>query len=93
LGIVNQESRHRAVTSKSVNQSKSQGLLGTWIWRHDPEQYATENYEKALIHLTEGSPFSNTNIPSGHIYQPWTIDELLSASERGEEIVLDGDWE
>jgi hypothetical protein len=93
LGIVNQESRHRVVTSNNVKQSKSKGLLGTWIWRHDPERYAIENYEKALMHLVEGTPFSNTNIPPGHVYQPWTIDELLSASGRGEKIVLDGDWE
>ncbi|KAJ5296099.1 hypothetical protein PENANT_c021G02786 [Penicillium antarcticum] len=93
LGIFNQESRHRSVNSGNLSQSKSKGLLAAWIWRHDPERYAVENYVKVLAHLVDGMPFSNTNTPPGHVYKPWTIDELLSAKERGEEIELDGDWD
>jgi hypothetical protein len=67
-------------------------LFATWIWKHDPEKYAVDNYEKALSHLVDDAPFSNTNIPPGHVYKPWTIEDLLGAKERGEEIELDGDW-
>jgi hypothetical protein len=42
--------------------------------------------------LVDDAPFSNTNIPPGHVYKPWTIEDLLGAKERGEEIELDGDW-
>ncbi|KAJ6094931.1 hypothetical protein N7467_002444 [Penicillium canescens] len=73
--------------------TKPIGILGSWIWKHDPEQYAIENYEKALAHLKSGSEFRNTNIPPGHVCRPRTIDEFLKAREAGKEIVLDGDWD
>ncbi|KAJ5777658.1 hypothetical protein N7520_000904 [Penicillium odoratum] len=92
LGVLNHEIRNRSANAK-VSQTKPVGLLGTWIWQHDPEQYAIENYTSALAHLAGGSAFHNTNIPPGYVYQPWTIDGLLKALEMGEEIVLDGDWE
>lgn len=52
-----------------------------------------ENYDEVLAHLKNGTPFQSTNIPPGHVYKPWTIDELLQAKESGKEIELDGDWE
>lgn len=84
--------RHRSSNAKA-SQAKPVGLLGAWIWQHDPEQYAIENYSKALDNLVSESPFQNINMPVGYVYQPWTIDEVLKAMEMGEEIVLDGDWE
>lgn len=84
--------RQRSSNARA-SQAKPVGLLGSWIWQHDPELYAIENYSKALDNLVSGSPFRNTNIPAGYVYQPWTIDEVLKAMEMGEEIVLDGDWE
>ncbi|KAJ5679750.1 hypothetical protein N7462_007994 [Penicillium macrosclerotiorum] len=92
LGVINQEMRHRSADAK-ISQAKPVGLLGAWIWRHDPERYAIDTYSRALDHLLCGSPFQNTNIPSGLVYKPWTVDELLKTREAGEEIDLDGDWE
>jgi len=46
-----------------------------------------------LAHLTKGTPFTNSNIPPGMVWRPWTIEGLLAARERGEQTVLDGDWE
>ncbi|KAJ5809706.1 uncharacterized protein N7503_001924 [Penicillium pulvis] len=92
LGVLNHEMRQRSSDAKT-SQAKPVGLLGTWIWQHDPEQYAIANYSKALANLDIGSPFDNTNIPAGYVYQPWTIDELLKSMEVGEEIVLKGNWE
>jgi hypothetical protein len=66
--------------------------FGRWIYTHDPEKYATERYHDALRHLQEGAPFSNTNIPAGLVYTPWTIDTLLSDHAEGKPTVLDGDW-
>lgn len=76
-----------------ASQAKPVGLLGAWIWKHDPEQYAIDNYNKALAHLTSGSPFHNTNTPPGYVPKPWSIDELLKAKESGEGFPLEGDWE
>ncbi|OKL62091.1 hypothetical protein UA08_02977 [Talaromyces atroroseus] len=92
LGILNHEMRNRSANA-SASQTKPIGILGSWIWKHDPEQYAIENYEKALANLTSGVEFVNTNIPPGHVCRPWTIDEVLKAKETGKEVVLDGDWD
>lgn len=48
--------------------------LGRWVWDHDPERYATDNYEAVVKSLREGQPFSNTNLPPGHKYEPWTLE-------------------
>ncbi|KAJ5733861.1 hypothetical protein N7493_002647 [Penicillium malachiteum] len=92
LGVVNQELRQRSVNAQP-SQTKPVGLLGAWIWEHDPEQYAIENYEKAMKNLTDGCPFQNNNTPRGYNYRPWSLDELLKDKEMGNEIVLEGDWE
>ncbi|KAJ5730710.1 uncharacterized protein N7483_005218 [Penicillium malachiteum] len=92
LGVVNQEIRHRSVNAQP-SQTKPIGLLGAWIWEHDPEQYAIENYDKAMKHLADGCSFQNNNTPHGYSYRPWTLDELLSDKEMGKKIVLEGDWE
>ncbi|KAH0042719.1 monooxygenase, partial [Aureobasidium melanogenum] len=92
LGVLNHELRNRSAEA-NASQTKPIGILGSWIWRHDPEEYAIQNYEKAKAHLTNGTEFVNTNIPPGHIYTPWTIDEILKAKEMGEQVVLGGDWD
>ncbi|KAJ5125332.1 hypothetical protein N7526_007509 [Penicillium atrosanguineum] len=92
LGVVNHELRNRS-SNADVSQTMPVGLLGSWIWSHDPERYAIDNYGKVLAHLKNGTPFQSTNIPPGHVYKPWTIDELLQAKESGKEIELDGDWD
>ncbi|KAL7940961.1 putative monooxygenase [Trichoderma barbatum] len=92
LGVLNHEMRNRSADA-SISQTKPIGILGSWIWKHDPEKYAEENYAKVFAHLTTGSEFLNTNIPPGHVCQPWTIDEVLRTKQEGREIVLHGDWE
>lgn len=66
--------------------------LGSWILRHDPEKYAYENYEKCANHILTGAPFENTNSVPGYKFTPWTVKELLDASERGVPVADEGDW-
>ena len=67
--------------------------VGKWINLHDPEAYVYDNYHKCLNHLISGAPFSNTNIPPGFTYEPWTIDELLKAADDEDRETVDpGDW-
>ena len=70
----------------------SRFLTYTLLTRHDPEQYAIENYESALAHLTRAAPFTNTNTPPNLNYMPWTIDSLVKALETGEPSIMDADW-
>ena len=66
--------------------------VGSWINHHDPEQYVYDNWTKCVNHLAGGAPFENTNTPPGYTYEPWTIDELLSASAEERETVDAGNW-
>lgn len=90
--MINHELRNRS-SDANASQTKIVGLLGSWIWSHDPERYAFENYDEVLAHLKDGTPFQNTNIPPGYVYKPWTIEELLQAKDNGKEIELDWNWE
>ncbi|KAF7588222.1 hypothetical protein BBP40_006005 [Aspergillus hancockii] len=65
-----------------------------WIFGHDPEAYAGEMYERAERHLLLGEEFANTNIPPGHKFVPWTIEEVYRDIEAGRKVedMLDGDW-
>ncbi|KAF4168871.1 hypothetical protein CNMCM6936_000816 [Aspergillus lentulus] len=63
-----------------------------WIMRHNPEQYAYENYDSCARHILEGKDFQNTNTPPGYRYEPWTVKELMDASDRHEPVVDKGDW-
>jgi hypothetical protein len=46
---------------------------GRWIWGHDTEKYAEENYTKCLASLRDEAPFENTNLPPGYVYQEWSL--------------------
>lgn len=65
---------------------------GWWILGHNAEHYAYKTYGNVMRHLTEGTAFRNTNIPSGYAYKPWTLKELTEKLDRGEKLVLEGDW-
>ncbi|KAG2418549.1 hypothetical protein HFD88_001650 [Aspergillus terreus] len=93
MGFKNRESFHNtdwdAVAKKPHLFGK---IAGDWLLRHDPEQYAYENYGKCAEHLLNGTPFKNTNSVPGYTYKPWTVKELLDASESGKPIEDEGDW-
>ncbi|GKZ16994.1 hypothetical protein AbraCBS73388_005981 [Aspergillus brasiliensis] len=93
LGLVNLKSYSETPKKDKFTPKGLHYLTAEWIWGHEPEQYAEENYSKVLDHLQRGTPFQDTNIPRGHVYRDWTIDEMLELQERGEEIELDGEWE
>jgi hypothetical protein len=67
-------------------------VVGKWLVHHDPEHYAHENYGKCAEHLLSGAPFKNTNAVPGYKYKPWTVQELLGASESGKPVQDEGDW-
>lgn len=84
IGIKNQAHRHHtnwdvvAQNPKAITESYDR-----WLWAHDAEQYAYENYGMGLQHLIAGTPFKNTNAAPGYVYKAWNIDELLAKQEAG----------
>ncbi|KAK5221429.1 hypothetical protein LTR72_006989 [Exophiala xenobiotica] len=84
VGFKNQAQRHHTnwdLVAKNPQAIKES--YDRWLWAHDAEQYAYENYEKASQHLIAGAPFTNTNAAPGYVYRPWNIDELLAKQDAG----------
>ncbi|KAF7536812.1 hypothetical protein G7054_g4230 [Neopestalotiopsis clavispora] len=93
VGFINFARRNnKDAQAVSRDPSKIKTEQGRWMWRHDPEKYARDNYRAALAHLQTGADFVNTNIPRGHVHEDWTVDELMAKIEKGEPIEFDGDW-
>ena len=93
MGFVNQETyQHTDWDAVAKNPNAIKASYGSWIWAHDAEKYAYENYGKAFRSILSGEPFENTNIPPGHVLEPWKIDELLELQKEGKTLKLDGDW-
>ncbi|KAK0452012.1 uncharacterized protein EV420DRAFT_1630458 [Desarmillaria tabescens] len=67
-------------------------IIGNWLARHDSEKYAYDNYAACAKHITEGTPFTNTNTPLGYTYEPWTVEDLLKAAREKTDVQDAGDW-
>lgn len=82
------------VDAAEEDDSKLQLKMSSWIWKHDPVQYARDNYQQAIESVTQGAPFENTNLPPGYKYVPWTIQDELEREEKGlmTELFNTGDW-
>ncbi|KAI1857553.1 uncharacterized protein JN550_013186 [Neoarthrinium moseri] len=67
---------------------------GKWLWTHNAERYATDNFYRAKDHLEIGTPFSNTNLPPGHKPESWTLTEQMEKEKAGlvEDLTSNGDW-
>ncbi|KAI8961357.1 FAD/NAD(P)-binding domain-containing protein [Daldinia sp. FL1419] len=95
-GFVNMQDFHIDIDNKKVIQKYPLLLMGKWLWAHNPEKYATENFSKAIAHLRTGSPFENTNLPPGHKWSNWTVEEEMTKQKAGIltmlELKSNGDW-
>ncbi|KAJ4354276.1 uncharacterized protein N0V89_006010 [Didymosphaeria variabile] len=69
-----------------------ESMSKNWTTTHNAEKYAYDNYASCVEHLQHGTPFKNTNIPPGYTYKPWTVKELLRASELGLPDEDEGQW-
>ncbi|GKZ27032.1 hypothetical protein AbraIFM66951_001795 [Aspergillus brasiliensis] len=93
MGFRNREVFHNTDWDAVAKNPHIMGkMVGDWLVYHDPEQYAYENYGPCAEHLLKGTPFKNTNSVPGYTYKPWTVKELLDASESGKPVEDEGDW-
>ncbi|KAF5238820.1 hypothetical protein FANTH_10148 [Fusarium anthophilum] len=53
-----------------------------WLLGSDASEYAEKNFEAVKLHLQNGTPFTTTNVPPGHVHKDWTIEEMLSYEGR-----------
>ena len=93
MGFNNREIFHKTDWDYVAKNPASMGkMIGDWLVNHDPEQYARANYAACADHLRAGTSFRNTNAVPGYTYEPWTVQELLAASDAGTPVADAGDW-
>ncbi|VUC37218.1 unnamed protein product [Clonostachys rosea] len=93
MGFKNRQQYHETTFKPADKGTEPEfPMVGSWVTRHDPEQYAYDMYGRCANHLLTGSSFENTNYPSGHSFKTWTVEDLHAVAKRGENIVDDGDW-
>lgn len=49
-----------------------------WLLGSDSSEYAERNFEAVKSHLQNGTPFTSSNVPPGHVHRDWTIEEMLA---------------
>lgn len=82
-----------------IDPRRANPQLPKWIWQHNPETYAYENYEEIVKIMNEGIPMSEDqdrvtpNYPPGYRYTPWNIEDIMENMRAGKPFDLGpGDW-
>ncbi|KAF2806385.1 FAD/NAD(P)-binding domain-containing protein [Mytilinidion resinicola] len=81
-----------------LNPRRAAPRLPKWVWEHDPEAYAHENYAKCVKSIKAGVAMEDEtsfppNYPKGYRYKPWNIEDIMEDMRNGKEIDLGpGDW-
>jgi len=48
-----------------------------WLYDHDAESYTVSRWTDVVAHITEGTPFTSTNIPKGYIHEDWSVASVM----------------
>lgn len=81
-----------------IDPRRAQPRLPKWVWGHDPEAYAYENYDKCVESMKQGVKIEDElafepNYPKGYRYEPWSIEQIMNDIRAGKQIDLGpGDW-
>lgn len=64
------------------------------MWSHLPEQYAADHYWDALTAIRAGKAFENTNLPPGHVFEDFSMEQELKRQKLKTPSGLkkNGDW-
>ncbi|KAI1393124.1 FAD/NAD(P)-binding domain-containing protein [Hypoxylon trugodes] len=99
MGFQNAERlQHTDWQKVKVDPKLAQPKLPRWIWKHDPEQYAYENYAKMVDTIRKGIPFDQVdtvppNYPPGYKYKPWSIESMQKEVDEATVDMGSGDWD
>ena len=100
------ENKNASASADTTSSGIGFFKIGRWVWDHNPEVYARENYTACLAHLIEGEGegdgpgngsgklFKNTNVPPGHVYRPWSLESETKRMQAGikSDLKRNGDW-
>jgi hypothetical protein len=94
IGFKSREAFHHTNWDEAAKNPRGIAkFTGKWLLHHDPELYAYENYEACAAHLLHQKPFTHTNTVPGFPFKPWSVEELLEKSSKGESIEdAEGQW-
>jgi 2-polyprenyl-6-methoxyphenol hydroxylase-like FAD-dependent oxidoreductase len=93
MGLMRREVYHKVDWNMlRQNPKKVANPPGEWIARHDPEAYATENFQACADHVVNGTAFKNTNTPPGYEYEPWDVQQVQRDADAGKPLAPAGDW-
>ncbi|KAL1879945.1 hypothetical protein VTK73DRAFT_6525 [Phialemonium thermophilum] len=82
-----------------LDPRRAQPRMPRWVWEHDPEPYAYDNYDKVVENIRDGVPLGAEsgyppNYPPGYRYQPWSIDDIMNTLRHGRPVDLgEGNWD
>ncbi|RKU48559.1 hypothetical protein DL546_007944 [Coniochaeta pulveracea] len=100
LGFSNAELLQDTDWSKvKLDPRRAQPKLPRWVWSHDPERYAIENFDKCIENVRNGLDIGDDegyppNYPPGYKYEPWSIDQIMEDMRNGKNVELaPGDWD
>lgn len=100
LGFSNAELLQDTDWSKvKLDPRRAQPKMPAWVWSHDPEVYAYQNYEKAVaakkqVAIDEENDDMPPNYPPGYVYEPWSIAKVMEDMKNGLPIDLGkGNWD
>lgn len=73
--------------------------LPSWVWGHDPELYAYQNYANIVDGMKKGIRLEDDervppNYPPGYRYEPWNIEQIMDDMRAGKPFDLGpGNWD
>lgn len=83
-----------------LDPRKAAPKLPGWIFGHDPEHFAHENYDKIVAAVKGGAKYITDaddvppNYPPGYKYEPWSIEAIIEDMHAKRPVNLgSGDWE
>ncbi|GKT46764.1 FAD-dependent monooxygenase fsr3 [Colletotrichum spaethianum] len=98
VGFSNRREMHQKGGFEEIVKNETDGgsmALGKWVWTHNAEKYATENFAKARQCMETSTEFQHTNIPKGFKWEDWSMKQELEKEQRGistPDLKLNGDW-
>lgn len=81
-----------------ANARAANPAMPKWIWSHDPEKYAYENYDKVVELVKQNKRLDEDetippNYPPGYRYEPWDIETIMKNKQAGIPFDLGpGEW-